>query len=116
MSVGGGGYGGGGLPFPSEVLQVVGGEIKTSAVPAPAAPMILSSDGSGDHDYAIIAVSATGKRTAASPAVKANGLARLRWDSVVGADAYIVVRNGKEITQPVRIEGSQKEWVDRSGR
>jgi len=113
MSVGGGGYGGGGLPFPDEVLHTVGGAIKTSAVPTPAVPTVLSADGSGDHEYALIAVSATGKRTAPSAAAKANGQAKLRWDSVEGADAYVVVRDGKEITEPIRLEGSQKEWVDR---
>lgn len=31
-----------------------------------------------------------------------------------GADAYIVVRDGQEITGPIRMEGSpRKEWVDR---
>jgi hypothetical protein len=31
---------------------------------------------------------------------------------VDGADAYVVMRDGKEITGPLRIEGSQKEWAD----
>ena len=44
---------------------------------------------------------------------RARGLARLRWDSVAGADAYIVVRDDREITAPLRIEGSRKEWQDR---
>jgi len=29
-----------------------------------------------------------------------------------GADAYIVIRDGKEVTGPLRIEGTQKEWTD----
>src|SRR6478736_4056083 len=33
MSLGGGGYGGGGLPYPSEVLQLWGGSIQSSPVP-----------------------------------------------------------------------------------
>ena len=57
---------------------------------------------------------------AAAPApsgtVKAGGLATLRWDSVNGADAYIIVRDGKEITGPIRIEGSNKEWTDKGGK
>ena len=40
-------------------------------------------------------------------------LAKLRWDSVVGADAYVVVRDSKEITGPIRIEGANKEWTDK---
>lgn len=38
MSIGGGGYGGGGLPYPSEVLQLWGGEMQRADVPVPAAP------------------------------------------------------------------------------
>jgi hypothetical protein len=44
---------------------------------------------------------------------RAGGLATLRWDSVPGADAYVVVRDGKERAGPLRIEGSHKEWSDR---
>ena len=44
------------------------------------------------------------------------GRAKLRRDSLNGADAYIIVRNGSEITGPLRIEGSQKELTDKSAR
>jgi hypothetical protein len=116
MSLGGGGYGGGGLPYPSEVLQLWGGHIAQAGIPIPAAPTVVRHDGSSEHQYAIIAVGVQGWRTAASPPAKAGGLATLRWDSVPGADAYIVVRDGKEATNPLRIEGSQKEWVDQAAR
>jgi hypothetical protein len=116
MSLGGGGFGGGGLPDPKEVLQLWGGEIRQTATAIPAAPTVVSDDGSGAREYGIIAVSAQGRRTAVSPVAKAKGLARLRWDSVSGADAYIVLRNGKEITAPLRIEGSAKEWMDKRGK
>lgn len=116
MSIGGGGFGGGGLPYPKEVLQLWGGEMTKTAVPAPAAPTVLSDDGSGEHTYAIIALAPGGKRTATSPGTKARGLAKLRWDSVNGGDSYIVVRDGKEIAGPLRIEGSQKEWTDKTRR
>jgi hypothetical protein len=43
-------------------------------------------------------------------------LARLRWDSVDGADAYVVVRDEKEVAGSLRIEGSQKEWTDKGGK
>jgi hypothetical protein len=112
MSIGGGGYGGGGLPYPSEVLQLWGGEIHQAPVQTPTAPRVISDDGSGEHQYALIAVGPQGQRTAVSPATKARGLAKLRWDSATGGDAYIVVRNGKEITGPLRIEGSEKVWAD----
>jgi hypothetical protein len=114
MSVGGGGFGGGGLPFPTEVLHLWGGEMRKAEVAVPAPPTVLKDDGSGEHRYALIAVGPQGKRTAASEATKANGLATLRWDSVTGADAYVIVRDGKEIAGPLRIEGSQKEWTDKA--
>jgi len=116
MSIGGGGYGGGGLPYPSETLQLWGGKLQETAIAAPAPPTVLSDDGSGEHHYALVAVGAQGRRTAASRPTKAAGLARLRWDSLPGADAYIVVRDGKEITGPLRIEGSQKEWTDKGAK
>jgi hypothetical protein len=115
MSLGGGGYGGGGLPSPNEVLHLWGGEMKTTAIPAPAAPVVAGHDASGAHTYALIAVGVQGRRSAASPAVNAGGLARLQWGSVAGADSYIILRDGKEITGMLRIEGSQKNWTDRGG-
>jgi hypothetical protein len=114
MSLGGGGYGGGGLPYPSEVLQLWGGELRKAELAVPKAPTVVEDDGSGEHDYAIIALGVQGSRTKASAATKAKGSAKLRWDSVVGADAYIVMRDGKEITGPLRIEGSRKTWLDKA--
>lgn len=114
MSIGGGGFGGGGLNYPSEVLQLWGGELQMTAIPTPDAPQVASDDASGDHQYAIIGVGPQGRRTAASKTVKARGFAKLQWDSVPGADAYIVVRDGKEITGPFRLEGSQKVWTDKA--
>jgi hypothetical protein len=111
MSIGGGG---GGLPYPGEVLQLWGGELQHMPLATPAAPTIVKDDGSGAHHYAVIAVGVQGQRTPASPAATAAGLATLRWDSVNGADSYIVVRDGKEITPPLRIEGSNKEWTDKT--
>lgn len=112
MSLGGGGYGGGGLPYPNEVLQLWGGEIKVAAMQTPERPVILKDDGAGEHEYAVIAVGVQGRRTPASPTAKAKGRASIRWDSVVGGDSYVIVRDGKEIAGPLRIEGSQKIWTD----
>lgn len=114
MSIGGGGFGGGGLPYPNDVLQLWGGKMQQNEIAIPAAPAVLSDDGSGEHRYAIIAVGVQGRRTGISKDAKAGGLAKLRWDSVNGADAYVVLRDGKEITPPIRIEGSQKEWSDKT--
>ena len=113
MSIGGGGYGGGGLPYPSEVLEVWGGSFRTAAIERPNAPIIVNDDGSGDHQYSLIAMGPQGVRSGASPPARAQGLAKLRWDSATGADAYIVIRDGQEITAPLRIEGSEKEWADK---
>lgn len=113
MSIGGGGFGGGGLPYPSEVLQLWGGEMRSAAIPTPDPPTILSHDGSGEHQYALIAIGPQGRRTPASSAVKAPGRAKLQWDNLSGADSFIVLRDGKELTGPLRIEGSQKTWTDK---
>ncbi|HET6410328.1 MAG TPA: hypothetical protein VFG14_20730 [Chthoniobacteraceae bacterium] len=112
MSIGGGGYGGGGLPFPSDVLQLWGGELRQSPVEVPEAPAVLSHDQSGAHEYAIVAVSPQGRRSRPSPATNSGGRAKLRWDSVNGGDSYVILRDGKEIAGPLRMEGAQKEWVD----
>lgn len=112
MSIGGGGYGGGGLPYANEVLEIWGGELKTFPVGIPSAPRVEKDDGSGEHEYALIAVGPQGKRSNAGPKVKAKGIAKLRWDSVIGADSYILLRDGKEIG-PLRIEGSEKIWQDK---
>jgi hypothetical protein len=112
MSIGGGGFGGGGLPYANEVLELWGGELKENDMRAPSAPTVLRDDASGAHDYAIIAVGPQGRHTPASESARAAGLATLRWDSTAGADSYVILRDGKEIAGPLRIEGSQKEWTD----
>ena len=75
---------------------------------------LVKDDGSREHQYAIIAVGAQGRRTKSSPASRSQGLATLRWDSVPGADSYLVVRDGKELAGPIRIEGSRKDWTYRA--
>jgi hypothetical protein len=115
MSIGGGGYGGGGLPYPGEVLQLWGGELQQAGIPTPAAPTVLADDSSGDHQYAIVAIGVQGRRTPPSSPAKAKGRARIRWDSVNGADAYVIMRDGRDVTGPLRIEGSRKEWTDKAG-
>jgi hypothetical protein len=113
MSLGGGGFGGGGLPYPNHVLQLWGGDVQAMPLAAPTLPAVVRDDGSGPRRYAVVAVGPQRQRTPASAIRQAGGLATLRWDSVAGADAYVIVRDGKEIAGPLRIEGSQKEWTDR---
>jgi hypothetical protein len=114
MSLGGGGYGGGGLPSPTDVLQLWGGELRQTPMEAPAAPTVVADDASGEHRYAIVAIASQGRRSPVSPSTKATGRARIRWDSVTGADAYVILRDGTEIAGPLRIEGSQKQWEDKT--
>ena len=111
MSLGGGGFGGSGLPYAKEVLSLWGGTIAQSPVPTPPKPSVTKHDGSGSHTYAVIAVGPQGKRSEPSPTATADGLATLSWDSVAGADSYIVVRDGKA-GEPVRMEGTKKHWTD----
>ena len=113
MSIGGGGYGGGGLPYPSEVLQLWGGKAEEAPLGNPGAPRVLSDDGSGQRRYALVAIGPQGRRSQPSPPVTAMGLAALAWDSLPGADAYILLRDGREIAGPLRIEGSEKRWTDK---
>jgi len=112
MSLGGGGYGGGGLPAPTDVLTLWGGNLVEMPMDAPAVPRLAKPGAGAEHTYALIAVSASGNRSAASPVLKTKGLAAIEWDSVAGADAYIVLRDGREVAGPLRIEGSVKQWVD----
>jgi hypothetical protein len=113
MSIGGGGFGGGGLPYPAEVLQLWGGKLEEAATGLPTAPRVVSDDGSGRHTYALIAVGPQGRRGPPSPETTAGGLATLVWDSVAGADAYVILRDGRELAGPLRVEGSEKRWTDR---
>ena len=112
MSVGGGGYGGGGLPYASSGLEVWGGTLRAIPVAAPARPTVVQDDASGSRRYTVIAVSPQGTRTPPSPEVAANGRATLRWDSVPGADAYVVQRDGQDVSGLLRLEGAAKSWKD----
>jgi hypothetical protein len=116
MSVGGGGYGGGGLPYPSEVLELWGGDLTHINVATPEAPRVVANDGSGRHTYALVAVGPQGDHSEPSAQVTAAGRATLEWNSTIGADAYLVIRDGKTIAGPLRIEGSTKTWADRGAR
>jgi hypothetical protein len=115
MSLDGGGYGGGELPYPDQVLELWGGELAEHSLPAPEPPMVVRNDGTGQHRYALVAVGPHGDRSQASQPVTSSGRATLAWDSTAGADAYFVLRDGREIAGPLRIEGSRKEWTDVAG-
>lgn len=115
LTLGGGGYGGGGLPYANDVLELWGGQVKEHPLATPEPPRVVKTEGDKEHQYALIAVGASGVRSKTSGATPARGVATLSWDSVAGADAYVVIRDGKEHTGLLRIEGSQKTWTDSSG-
>jgi hypothetical protein len=112
MSVGGGGYGGGGLPYPTETLQLWGGKLEAKPVGQPSPPRVVKTTGTTAHTYALIAIGSQGQRSEPSTITNASGLATLEWDSVTGADSYIIIRDGQELPGVLRIEGSNKEWTD----
>lgn len=112
MSLGGGGYGGGGLPYPSRGLQIWGGEIQTIAIDKPTTPKVIRSEGQEPHSYAIVAIDSQGRQSEPSDLVNTNGRATLQWDSIHGADAYAVMRDGQVLSKLLRIEGSNKQWRD----
>lgn len=116
MSIGGGGFGGGGLPYPADVLELWGGKLHEKPIRTPSAPQVVKDDGTGEHVYAIVAIGVQGERSVPSEPSKAGGLATLRWDSVPGVDAYLILRDGKLVAGPLRVEGSKKEWTDQLNR
>jgi hypothetical protein len=81
-----------------------GGRVVEHRLATPAAPT--------ERTYAVVTVGVQGDRTPASPPAAAGGLATLRWDSVAGGDAYVILRDGREVAGPIRIEGSQNVWAD----
>ena len=112
MSLGGGGFGGGGLPYPNEVLQLWGGELQSFKIATPSSPRILKDDSSGDHQYSLIAIGPQGHHTPPSPPAHARGRATLQWDNLTGADSYIIIRDTTQSIGPLRLEGAQKQWTD----
>ena len=112
MSIGGGGYGGGGLPSPADGLELWA-TIRQHDLRDPPAPRVIMDDRSGPHTYAIVAFGPFGKRSAASTAVRTQGLATLEWDSVVGADSYLVFRASRNCRTAANRK--RREAMDRSG-
>ena len=113
MSIGGGGYGGGGLPYPRRCCNC--GAERSRAIPSPhprAARGPRRRLGQAklrdDRDRP------QGQRTPKSPAVVAGGYATLQFEGPAGADAFLVLRDDRVVAGPLRIEGSQKQWTDKA--
>ncbi len=64
MSLGGGGFGGGGLPYAAEVLQLWGGELSELPVATPSPPIVVRDDGTAPHEYALVALGPQGNTLA----------------------------------------------------
>lgn len=112
MSIGGGGFGGGGLPYPEHVLELWGGTLVPHPLTTPTPPRVVSATAGTVARYAIVAISPEGIRSAPSAAVQAAGDVALEWDSIPGADSYLVLRDGKPVGPALRIEGSVKRWTE----
>lgn len=112
ISIGGGGYGGGGLPYAADGLELWGAGIRQHDLRVPEPPRVIADDGSGPHEYTVVAIGPFGQRTEPSKPIKTRGFATLEWDSVAGADSYRVLRDARELAGPLRIEGSAKRWTD----
>ncbi len=111
-SIGGGGYGGGGLPAASDVLHLWGGALVQQEVGPPERPTVAAQTGGAAHTYTVVSVGPQGRRSAPSPTAVSKGRATLEWDSAPGADAYVVQRDGVDVSGILRIEGARKRWAD----
>jgi hypothetical protein len=86
--------------------------LRQHALPAPQAPAAVTEDDSGSHTYTLVALGPQGVRSAVSVPLETRGRALLKWDSVPGADSYVVLCDGEPVGPPVRIEGAEKRWRD----
>ena len=76
---------------------------------------MVKDDGSGEHRYAHHRRRPAGPAHGRLPPSRAEGSGDAPVGQRPGADAYVVVRDGKELAGPLRLEGSQKEWTDKAG-
>jgi hypothetical protein len=96
------------------VLQLWGGTVQAKPIAKPAvAPHLVRDDGTGRHAYAIVPIGPQGTRGETSPSAQAAGFATIEWDSIAGADSYLILRDGLPVGEPLRVEGSIKRWTDR---
>ena len=115
MSVGGGGYGGGGLPYPVRGAAALGRRDAAGDDPDPGGADRGQGRRLGRRTSTRSSRSAPRAVARQPPRPAGPGDSRhFGGTASRAADAYLVVRDGKELGGPIRIEGSRKEWTDRS--
>lgn len=123
-ALGGGGFGGDGLPPPRYGFHLYGGGLRVQAVASPSAPTLslVGPAGTTRYEYRLVARDSKAHETPPGPpAVIENGPARLdgdhaislQWDRTEGAESYVVLRNGQRLDLVFRGEGTRKTFVDR---
>ena len=122
MSLGGGGFGGEGLPVPAYGFHLFGGGLRVQEVASPAAPSVRAVGG-GDtrYEYRLVACDSKGHETPPGPPAVVSGPAtldgehyvHLEWDQVTGAETYGIIRNGSRLDIRFRGEGKVKQFDDK---
>jgi hypothetical protein len=122
MSLGGGGFGGNGLPAPAYGFHLFGGNMRVQAVKPSPAPKATAVGRAGDvqYVYQIVACDSKGHESEPSTATIIHGpksltnddFIRLQWDQCVGAETYLILRNGERLNLTFRGEGSVKNFDD----
>ncbi|HEY7118402.1 MAG TPA: hypothetical protein VH475_17570 [Tepidisphaeraceae bacterium] len=122
MSLGGGGYGGDGLPAPRYGLHLFGGGMRLQAVATPEAPTIsvVGRAGNTRYEYRIVARDSKGNPTPPGPAASivgpdtldSNNYIKIQWSRSEGAETYHVLRNGQRLNLDFRGEGGMKTLHD----
>jgi hypothetical protein len=123
MALGGGGFGGNGLPAPAHGFHLFGGGMRIQAVRPPEQPRAeVIGNGDGEqYVYQIVACDSKGHESEPSVATVVRGprvlgqdeFIRLRWNQCVGAETYLILRNGRRLNLAFRGEGTVKSFDDK---
>ena len=122
MSLGGGGFGGNGLPAPAYGLHLFGGGMRLQAVKPPPQPKATAAGKPGDMQYVYQIVACDSKGHESEPSIAAivrgptsltkDDFIKLQWDQCVGAETYLILRNGERLNLTFRGEGTVKSFAD----
>src|SRR5205823_5335495 len=107
MSLGGGGYGGDGLPPPNYGFNLFGGGSRVQAFHTPVAPVLSRNGvpGRTKYIYQIVARDSKGHETPPSLPAEILGAAaldehnfiRIGFERSAGAETYLIIRNGQRL-------------------